>query len=120
MEKARAAATRAARSGGTQEDFERRAAKACGLVQKGELSKARQALTSSALAPGNNETLEALTNEERRPPEPNLVLPQEVLHAARATATQEKAFPEDAQRDSERVGAFTNRMPLRTPQGHAR
>ena len=46
--------------GGQQEDVERRAARAEGLVQLGELSAGRQALEGEALAPGNEHTLRQL------------------------------------------------------------
>ena len=45
----------------------------------GELSAARQSLTSSALAPGTPETLQALCDPDRRPAEPYEALSHEVL-----------------------------------------
>ena len=48
-------------------------------VHLGELSAARQALTSSALAPGTPETLQELRDPDRRPAEPYEALSHEVL-----------------------------------------
>ena len=46
----------------------RRRETAVANVQHGELSRARQALTGAALAPGTHETLQQLTDPTRRPP----------------------------------------------------
>ena len=46
----------------------RSAIRAEALVHVGELSAVRQALASAALAPGNDVTLAALKNPQRRPP----------------------------------------------------
>ena len=50
------------------DDVEKRTLRAELLVQVGELSAARQALEGAALAPGNQATLDALTDATRRPP----------------------------------------------------
>ena len=57
----------------------RAAQRARHLVHLGELSAARQALTSSALAPGTPETLQELRDPDRRPAEPYEALSHEVL-----------------------------------------
>ena len=57
---------------------ERARARACAQVQRGELSRARQTLTSAPLAPGNAETLRALSDPARRPPQPRDPIPAEV------------------------------------------
>lgn len=54
-------------------------ARACAQVQRGELSRARQTLTSSALAPGNAATLQALTDPARRPLRPHRPFPTDLL-----------------------------------------
>ena len=61
-------------------DSDQRAARAEKLAMVGELSAARQALESAELAPGNLNTLRALTNPERRPSRPREVLPPELLN----------------------------------------
>ena len=50
------------------------------MVEQGELSRARQAFTASAMAPGDATTLAALKNPERRPPTPLDPVPQDVLN----------------------------------------
>ena len=49
------------------------------MVHQGEVSRARQLLTSSGLAPGNAETLAELTDPARRPAQLNKAIPAEVL-----------------------------------------
>ena len=49
--------------------------RACAQVRRGELSRARQTLTSAPLAPGNEETLRQLRDPARRPPELRRQLP---------------------------------------------
>ena len=58
---------------------EARAARACTLVKRGELSRARQVLTAAALAPGDATTLQALTDPDRRPTARLRDVPNEVL-----------------------------------------
>lgn len=53
--------------------------KACAKVHLGEASHARRERTAAALAPGSTDTLEALQDPERRPPEPTVPLPADVL-----------------------------------------
>ena len=52
---------------------------ACERVRQGQLSRARQALTAAALAPGTDETLRALSDPTRRPPSRRREIPAEVL-----------------------------------------
>ena len=64
----------------TQVDtIERRAQRAEALVQLGELSAGRHALEGAPLAPGNEETRRALTDERRRPPTLRAPLSQDLL-----------------------------------------
>ena len=58
--------------------MEERARKALRMVQLGELSAGRQALEGAAIAPGNDATLSASQDSERRPPEPREPLPFEI------------------------------------------
>ena len=60
-------------------DVENRVLRAELLVQVGELSAARQALEGAALAPGNQATLDLLTDATRRPPHLRTPLSPEVL-----------------------------------------
>ena len=75
---------RAARHANTQPPHttaaqpERTRERACAQVRRGQLSRARQTLTSAPLAPGNAETLRQLTDPSRRPPEPRQPLPQDL------------------------------------------
>ena len=62
----------------TGPDLQRRAQRARHLVQMGELSAARQALTAGPTAPGTHGTLEELRDPARRPPEPYQPLSPEV------------------------------------------
>jgi hypothetical protein len=65
----------------TQQQQERnRAERTNALVHLGELSAARQALTSATLAPRTPQTLAELRNPERRPQVPQVPLSAEVLH----------------------------------------
>ena len=52
---------------------------ACERVRQGQLTRARQTLTAAALAPGNDETLHALSDPSRRPPHRRREIPAEVL-----------------------------------------
>lgn len=54
-------------------------ARAVAQVRRGELSRARQLLTSSPQAPGTAATLAALSDPERRPPAPRSPVSQAVL-----------------------------------------
>ena len=62
----------------TRPDLQRRAQRARHLVQMGELSAARQALTAAPTAPATHSTLEELRDPARRPPEPYQHLSPEV------------------------------------------
>ena len=65
----------------TQQDTpQRRADRAETMVQLGELSAGRQALEAAPIAPGNMRTLSALTDIERRPPEPRAPIPADILN----------------------------------------
>ena len=66
-----------------QQDLDRRAVRIEGLVQMGELSAGRQALEGASLAPGNRQTLDALQDPQRRPPEPRDPIPRVVLDFVR-------------------------------------
>ena len=71
---------RHARRQGFDDDLKRRVARAEMLVHYGELSSSRQALEGASLAPGNQETLNMLRDESRRPPRLRDPLPEEVLN----------------------------------------
>ena len=58
---------------------ERKRHNACAKVRQGELSRARQVLTAAELAPGTEATWRALTDPERRPPQPRSPIPAELL-----------------------------------------
>ena len=60
------------------DDLARRVARAERLARLGELSSARQALESAAVAPGSLRTLHELTNPERRPAVPRSLLDPEL------------------------------------------
>eukprot|EP00973_Karenia_brevis_P038006 5240569-Karenia_brevis.AAC.1 len=60
-------------------DEQAREEKALARVRNGALSKARQALASSALAPGTQATLDELTNPALRPPRATVNLSPEVV-----------------------------------------
>ena len=66
-------------NGGATQDLDRRAVRAEGLVQMGELSARRQALEGASLAPGNRQTLDALQDPQRKPPEPRDTIPRVLL-----------------------------------------
>ena len=70
---------RARRQG--EDDLEQRAVRAEMFVYYGELSSARQALEGAALAPGNQATLNALTDASRRPAQPRDPLPEWLLNS---------------------------------------
>ena len=57
----------------------RRRERARHLVQQGELSAARQALTAGPTAPGTAATLAQLQDPQRRPPDPYQQLPHDLL-----------------------------------------
>ena len=60
---------------GSEEDLATRAKQSLRQVQLGQIRRGRQALTSAALAPGNQATLEELTDDLRRPPALTAELP---------------------------------------------
>ena len=67
----RAQATAASPANPPQEPQpDHQARRACQLIHQGELSAARQALTATALAQGNENTLNELRDPNRRPPAP--------------------------------------------------
>ena len=71
---------RPARAQPTKEEAEqRRLATACERVVQGEVSRARQVLTASEIAPGTQATLEQLRDPQRRPQELTRPVPAEVL-----------------------------------------
>ena len=70
----------------TENDMERRAARAEALVVLGELSSARQALEAAELAPGNTFTLEYLQNTERRPDKLCSLMPASILDFSPSSA----------------------------------
>ena len=61
------------------DDIQRRADRAEALVQLGELSAARHALEGASLAPGNEATHSALTDERKRPSQPREPLPDDLF-----------------------------------------
>ena len=73
---------------------EQRAIRAETLVQVGELSHARQVLEGADLAPGNQATLDALSDQSRRPALPREPLPEELTNftPARAFELDESKF----------------------------
>ena len=80
LHKALAEATAVGLSPATPTDsIDRRAQRATRLARLGELSAARQALTAEPLAPANAETLTALTDPQRRPPQPYGEIPENVI-----------------------------------------
>jgi len=60
-------------------DVERMRERACAQVRRGELSRARQTLTSAPLAPGNADTLRLLSDPDKRPPHPRQPIPDDIL-----------------------------------------
>lgn len=60
----------------------RRHQQACAHVRAGNLSRARQTLTSSALAPGTPATFASLTDPTRRPPALRRPVPEHILPPA--------------------------------------
>ena len=77
-----------------QDTIESRTMRAEMLVQLGELSSARQALEGASLAPGDNATLTALTNEAKRPSRPREPLPREVVEHVAGPAFLSRSFQE--------------------------
>ena len=77
-----------------EDEVEQRALRAEGLIKMGELSHARQALEGAALAPGNQATLDALQDPERRPARPREPLPEDLAQFTPATPFEldEKLF----------------------------
>ena len=74
----RAAQSRNRRSRRQVDEIEQRSLRAEALIQVGELSHARQVLEGAALAPGNQATLDALQDPERRPAQPRAPLPEDL------------------------------------------
>ncbi|CAJ1362273.1 unnamed protein product [Effrenium voratum] len=74
---ARGSAANSRAVAGGEADDERRMQAACARVRKGEVS--RQLLTAAELVPGTEATWEALTDPERRPPEPRDHMPSDVI-----------------------------------------
>ena len=68
-----------------QQDLDRRAARAEGLVQMGELSAGRQAFS---VAPGSRRTLDVLRDPLRRPPEPRDPIPVPIVTCGTRGATR--------------------------------
>ena len=72
------------RSRSRVDTVEKRVERAEALISMGEISAARHALEGSPVAPGNEDTLNALRDEERRPPVPRDPIPEENLRAVPA------------------------------------
>ena len=64
-----------------EEDLRRRAERAGALAHLGELSAAAKALTALPLAPTTRDTLNALRDPERRPPEPQVPVEPRLRHS---------------------------------------
>ncbi|CAE7915925.1 unnamed protein product, partial [Symbiodinium sp. KB8] len=80
--------------------------RACAKVRMGELTRARQVLTASELAPGDEATFRALTDPLRRPPEPRAAIPAEAPQHAPAQQVRLTAKAvASALRDTRRGGA---------------
>ena len=62
------------------------------MVRQGQVSRARQVLTSSGLAPGNHSTLDELKDPILRPPVLSMAVPQEVLTFTPATRPRLNRF----------------------------
>ena len=78
-EEASVAVHRKRRREGQAGEMERRAARAHGFVQLGELSSGRQALEGASVAPGTHDTLYSLRDRRRRPPLPRDPIPRDIL-----------------------------------------
>ena len=65
------------------DDIQRRADRVQVLVQLGELSAGRHALEGASIAPGNQATLDALTDVGKRPPVPREPLPDDLFERRR-------------------------------------
>ena len=72
------------RTGGQAEQMEARLQRACDEVHRGNPSRARQALTASAVAPGTEETWREPADPVRRPPQLQRPLPQAVFEDSTA------------------------------------
>ena len=66
------------------DSVEKRARRASHMVQLGELSAGRQALEGACLAPGDQKTLEALKDPDRRPALPRNSVPDDIAQFAPA------------------------------------
>ena len=74
-----AADIRARRSRTRMDPMDQRVQRAEALLSMGEISAARHALEGSPVAPGSEETCNALTDASRRPPEPRDTIPEDIL-----------------------------------------
>ena len=70
-------------------------ARACAQLRQGDLSRARRTLTSASLAPGDEATLAALSDPDRRPPQPRRPLPPppSLPATARPKRARQRACP---------------------------
>ena len=75
----KAASSRARRRRQDHDSVEKRARRALRLVKLGELSAGRQALEGAAVAPGDESTLRALMDPDRRPAEPREPVPRDIM-----------------------------------------
>ena len=79
-ETSRSAADMRARRSRTRVDtMDQRVQRAEALLSMGEISAARHALEGSPVVPGSEETYNALTGANRRPPEPRDPIPEDIL-----------------------------------------
>ena len=74
-----AADIRARRSRTRMDPMDQRVQRAEALLSMGEISAARHALEGSPVAPGSEETHNAVTDANRRPPEPRDPIPEDIL-----------------------------------------
>ena len=65
----------------SRDDVEKGVERAEALISMGEISAAHQALEGSLLAPGKQDTLDALKDENRQPPVPHDPIPEDVLRS---------------------------------------
>ena len=72
--------------------------RACAKVRMGELTRARQLLTASEPAPGDEATFRALRDPLRRPPEPRAAIPAAALQHARAQQLRRRWLQRSATR----------------------
>ena len=100
-----AATARSRRSRRSADDIAHRAERAQALVSIGEISSGRQALKGAALVPGTEDTLNALTDRDRRPVQPMRKLSRETMEFMREVPLNldEKRFAQNLR--SSRRGA---------------